>query len=182
MGPEARAAVQVDADAARHFVQAEAQLVEGEVESSRHMAILVLADVANVKDQGGRAAVLGRREGCPELGRGLERAEARDVVLSHEGRDVHGVVRGGEGRSVRKVELGEVVQAHFAVESRREDVYPLLHPLRAEGLGAEQPRALAVVDELEDELLGPGIIGGVVVLEDDGRARRRNPPRGRLSR
>src|SRR5208282_326433 len=89
MRPEARAAVQVDAHASRQLAEAEAQLIERQVERSRDMAFLILVDVADVEDERRRTAGLRRGESGLETGCRLQRAIARDVVLRDEGRDVY---------------------------------------------------------------------------------------------
>lgn len=58
-------------------------------------------------------------------------------IFDHEARDVDGVLRGGEGRSVAELELRQVGGGHARADSGRQHVAALVDAVEAHELGAE---------------------------------------------
>jgi len=95
---------------------------------------------------------------------GDQRRGAGDGVVQGHAGVVDGLLGGGEGRCVGEVEVEQVLGPGPEGDRGGQDVDPLVDPLRAGGLGAEEAAGGAVGDGLDGDL-APAEVGGAVGLD-----------------
>ena len=140
-----------------------AYAVKGDVHRAVDVAARVLAGVAHVQQRDGAVARQGGDLIPVEL---LDYAGAD--VLYHEAAHVDGILRAAVGRGVAQLQLGQVGAGESRADGGGKDVYALVDSGGADYLRAEYPARVWRKEHLDQHVLRPGVVPGVVApVADD---------------